>query len=130
MLERVLSTPRPVPPKLLPALGASLVLVLALPIFVVAGWSVAGWLLGMLLWVGVRAFGLLLDRITGVGENVAASGLRAFGMMFKALAVLIVLVAVASSRPHVALAAAIVFGLAYTAELALSLYSYFGAPAK
>jgi hypothetical protein len=51
-------------------------------------------------------------------------------MMFKALAVLIVLVAVASSRPHVALAAAIVFGLAYTAELALSLYSYFGAPTK
>jgi hypothetical protein len=130
MLERVLSTPRPVPPKLVPALGASLVLALALPIFVVAGWSVAGWLLGVLLWVAVRAIGLLLDRVSGAGESAAASGLRAFGMMFKALAVLVVLIAVAGSRPHVALAAAIVFGLAYTAELGLSLYAYFGAPSK
>lgn len=130
MLDRVLSTPRPVPPKLLPALGASLVLVLALPIFVVAGWSVAGWALGTLLWVGVRAIGLLLDRVKGAGENAAASGLLAFGMMFKALAVLIVLIAVASSHPHTAVAAAIVFGLAYTAELGIALYTYFGAQAR
>lgn len=130
MLDRVLSTPRPVPPKLLPALAASLVLALALPIFVVAGWSVAGWALGTLLWVGVRAIGLLLDRVKGAGENTAASGLLAFGMMFKALAVLIVLIAVASSHPHTAVAAAIVFGLAYTAELGISLYTYFGAQAR
>jgi hypothetical protein len=130
MLDRVLSTPRPVPPKLVPALGASLVLALALPIFVVAGWSVSGWALGTLLWIAVRAIGLLLDRVKGAGENTAASGLLAFGMMFKALAVLIVLVAVASSHPHTAAAAAIVFGLAYTVELALSLYTYFGAEPK
>ncbi len=130
MLERVLSTPRPVPPKLVPALGATLVLALALPIFVVAGWSVAGWALGTLLWVAVRAIGLLLDKVKGAGENAAASGLVAFGMMFKALAVLIILIAVASSHPHNAAAAAIVFGLAYTVELALSLYSYFGAEPK
>jgi hypothetical protein len=130
MLERVLSTPRPVPPKLVPALGATLVLALALPIFLVAGWNVSGWALGTLLWVAVRAIGLLLDRVKGAGENTAASGLVAFGMMFKALAVLIVLVAVASSHPHTAVAAAVVFGLAYTVELALSLYSYFGAEPK
>jgi hypothetical protein len=130
MLDRVLSTPRPVPPKLVPALGASLVLVLALPIFLVAGWNVSGWALGVLLWVAVRAVSLLLDRVKGAGENAAASGLVAFGLMFKALAVLIVLVAVASSHPHTAAAAAVVFGLAYTVELALSLYSYFGAEAK
>ena len=130
MLDRVLSTPRPVPPRLVPALGASLVLALALPIFVVAGWSVSGWALGTLLWIAVRAIGLLLDRVKGAGENTAASGLLAFGMMFKALAVLIVLVAVASSHPHTAAAAAIVFGLAYTVELALSLYTYFGAEPK
>jgi hypothetical protein len=130
MLERVLSTPRPVPPKLLPALGASLVLALALPIFVVAGWSVAGWALGVLLWIAVRAIGLLLDRVKGAGKSNAATGLHAFGMMFKPLVVLIVLIALASSKPHTAAAAAIVFGLAYTAELALSLYAYFGAPTK
>jgi len=130
MLDRVLSTPRPVPSKLLPALGASLVLALALPIFVVAGWSVAGWALGALLWVAVRALGLLLDKAKGTGESGAATGLQAFGMMFKPLVVLVVLVALASSKPHTALAAAVVFGLAYTAELALSLYAYFGAPSK
>jgi hypothetical protein len=113
-----------------PALGASLVLALALPIFLVAGWNVSGWALGTLLWLAVRAIGLLLDKVKGAGENAAASGLIAFGLMFKALAVLIVLVAVASSHPHTAVAAAVVFGLAYTVELALSLYSYFGVEAK
>ena len=130
MLDRVLSTPRPVPARLVPALGASLVLVLALPIFLVAGWNVSGWALGTLLWIAVRAIGLLLDRVKGAGENTAASGLLAFGMMFKALAVLVVLVAVAGSHPHTAVAAAVVFGLAYTVELALSLYTYFGAEPK
>ena len=126
MLDRVLSTPRPVPPKLLPALGASLVLVLALPIFVVAGWSLAGWALGPLLWVGVRAIGLLLDRVKGAGENIAASGLLAFGMMFKALAVLIVLIAVAEFDPHTAVAAASSSGSPTPLELGALAVTYFG----
>ena len=44
----------------MPALGGALVIVLALPLFLVAGWDLAGWAVAALLWVGVQAFGLLL----------------------------------------------------------------------
>jgi hypothetical protein len=127
MLDRVLSTPRPEPSKVLPAVGASLVLALALPIFIVAGWSLAGWVIGTVLWVGTRLLGIVLARMRSSVNTAAGSGLLAFGLMFKSLAVLVVLIAVAASHPRVALAGTIVFALAYTVELALSLFAYFGA---
>ena len=46
-------------------------------------------------------------------------------MMGRALAVLVVLVAVAASDRGLALAALLVYALAYTAELAVSLASYY-----
>ena len=50
----------------------------------------------------------------------------AFGLTFKAVVVLAVLFATAVSHPHVAVAAALVYVLAYTFELGLSLATYFG----
>ena len=47
-------------------------------------------------------------------------------MMLRMLGVLVVLVAVAASDQAVGLAAALVYGAAYSAELALSLASYYG----
>jgi hypothetical protein len=47
-------------------------------------------------------------------------------MLFKMLGLLVVLFAVASSSPRLALAAALVYALAYTLELGLSLVTYFG----
>ena len=44
------------------ARGGALVIVLALPLFLVAGWPLAGWAVAAVLWVGVQAFGLLLAR--------------------------------------------------------------------
>jgi hypothetical protein len=49
----------------------------------------------------------------------------AFGMMGRLLAVLVVLVAVTASNHAVGLAATLVYALAYTAELAVSLASYY-----
>jgi hypothetical protein len=49
----------------------------------------------------------------------------AFGMMGRLLAVLVVLVAVTASNKSVGLAATVLYGLAYTAELAVSLASYY-----
>jgi len=95
------------------------VIALALPLFLVAGWSPAGWAIAALLWVGVQAFGLLLARL----NPSAALG---FGLMLRMLAVLVVLVAVAASDTTLGLAAALVYGVAYTAELALSLVAYYG----
>ena len=45
MLSALFSTPRPVPGRVLPALGGGLVILLALPIFLLAGWALAGWAL-------------------------------------------------------------------------------------
>jgi hypothetical protein len=121
----ILSTPRPVPSKLTPIAGSAGVLALALPIFLVAGWRIAGWALAVVLWLAGQGLGLLLVRLrVGLG-NLAASGVLAFGMMFRAIAVMVVLVVVAVSDAKLALAAALLYALAYTFELGISMVSYF-----
>jgi hypothetical protein len=120
------ATPRPAPGKLLPALGATFVLLLALPVFLLAGWSLGGWALGALLWAALEGIDLLLARLRGRPGNLAASAVLAFGLTFRTVVVLAVLVAAAATRPHLAVAAAVVFALAYTFELGLSLTTYFG----
>jgi hypothetical protein len=129
MRAGIFATPRPVPGRLLPAAAAVFVLALALPVFLLAGWSVAGWALGVVLWIGLEGVGLLLARVRGRPANLAASAVLAFGLMFRTVVVLAVLVAAAATRPHLALAAAAVFGLAYTLQLAVSLLTYFGSDA-
>ena len=101
-------------------------LALALLVFLIAGWSLRGWALGAVLWGGLKAVDLLLARLRERTASLAASGVLAFGLTFKTVAVLAVLVAVAVSDPDAALAAALVFALAYTFDLGLSLVSYFG----
>jgi hypothetical protein len=121
----VLGAPRPVPSRMIPVAAGGLVIVLALPLFVLAGWRLAGWAIAAVLWVGVQAFGLLLTRIRPSTDNLAASGVLAFGMMGRALAVLFVLVAVAASDGRLALGAALLYALAYTAELVVSVATYY-----
>jgi hypothetical protein len=53
--------------------------------------------------------------------------MQAFGLLFKTLGLLVVLFATAAANPHLALAAALVYALAYTLELGLSMVAYFGA---
>jgi hypothetical protein len=122
----ILGAPRPIPQQRRLGLAAgALVIGLALPLFLVAGWPLAGWAAAALLWVGVQALGVLLARVKPSPDNVAASGLLAFGMMFKLLVVLAVLLALAASDRDAGLAAALVYGAAYTAELGLSLFGYY-----
>jgi len=101
------------------------VIALALPIFLLAGWPLDGWAIAAVLWLGVQAFGLLLGRIKPAPDRVAAAGALAFGMMLRLLVVLAVLLAVAASDRGTGLAAALVYGAAYTAELGLSLVGYY-----
>jgi hypothetical protein len=118
--------PRPAPSKVLPMAAAGFVVALALPVFLLAGWRITGWALGAVLWAGSQGFGLLLARLrTGAG-NLAASGVVAFGMMFRAIAVMVVVFAVAVSDASLGVAAALVYALAYSVELSLSLLTYFG----
>ena len=125
MKATALGAPRPVPGRLRPVVAGGAVIALALPIFVLADWRLAGWGIAAVLWVGVQALGLLLTRIKPSPDNLAASGVLAFGMMGRVLAVLVVLVAVAASDGKLALAAALVYALAYTAELAASVATYY-----
>lgn len=127
MTSALFATPHPVPSRTIPALGGALVVALALPVFLLAGWSLAGWGLGAVLWLAALALDLLLARLKARTGNLAASGVAAFGLFFKAIGLLVVLVAAAVTNPHLAVAAAIVYILAYTLELGLSLAVYFGA---
>jgi len=120
-----LGAPRPVPGRLLPVVAGAGVIVLALPVFLVAGWPIAGWVIATVVWIGVQGLGLLLARVRPSADNLAASSVLAFGMMGRLLAVLVVLVAVTASNHTVGLAATLLYALAYTAELAVSLASYY-----
>ena len=53
--------PRAAPPTLLPAAAGAIVIAVALPIFLIAGWRVAGWGLGAVLWGGSEALGFVTD---------------------------------------------------------------------
>ena len=124
-LSALFETPRPMPGRLLPALAGAAVVALALPVFIAADWPLAAWALAAALWIGAEALAALLGRLRlGLG-NLAASGVVGIGMSFRALAVGVVLIAVAASDARVGLAAAVLYALAYTLELALSLVTYF-----
>lgn len=112
---------------MLPLVGGTLLLALALPVFLVAGWPVAGWALAAILWVAVHALDVFLGRARKRTGNLAASGVQAFGLFFKSIGLLAVLFAALATNPHLAVAAALTYALAYTFELGLSLVFYFGA---
>jgi len=120
-----ITSPRPAPQVLLPALAGSAVITLALPIFLVAGWALDGWLLAATLWIASQVFGYLLVRLRS-GGNLAASGVAAVGMLTRGIVVMGVIFVVALSNAEAGLAAALTYALAYTVELTLSLVSYFG----
>jgi hypothetical protein len=106
------------------------VIALALPVFLVAGWPLRGWALGAVLWVAAQALGALLARLPLGADNLAAAGVVGIGMMFRPVAVMVVAIAVATSDASLGVAAALLYALAYTLELTVSLVSYFGSPAR
>jgi hypothetical protein len=127
---RIFETPRPEPGHLVPALAGSIVVGLALPVFVVAGWPLSGWLLAATLWLAGQAFAWLLTRLPLGTGNLAAAGMRGIGTSFRAFAIGIPLVVATVSDERVGIAAALVYALAYSVELGVSLLSYFGAEAR
>jgi len=126
MLGTLFSTPRPEPSHLLPAAGSALVLALALPLFVISDWPLAGWGLAVALWVGVHVLDQLLARARERTGSLAASGVQAFALFFKSIALLVVLLAAVAADREVGLGAAVTYALAFTFELGLSLVLYFG----
>ncbi|MBD0317079.1 MAG: hypothetical protein ICV71_01050 [Thermoleophilia bacterium] len=124
-------TPRPIPERRLPLVAGGLLVALALPIFLVAEWRLDGWALGAVLWVASQLLGLVFTRI-GIGEpTLRGSGIVAFGMMARGILLVLAAIAVATTDPELAIAGALVYAVAYTFELALSLTLYFaGGPRR
>ena len=124
------STPRPLPSRLGPTLAGGTIIALALPIFAVAGWPLQGWALAAVLWVASEIFALVLTRLPDNPDNLAAAGMRGIGTTSRALLVGVVLVIVTVSNETVGLSAAILYAIAFTAELGVGLATYFGAETK
>ena len=124
------STPRPLPSRLGPTLAGGTIIALALPIFAVAGWPLQGWALAAVLWVASEIFALVLTRLPDNPDNLAAAGMRGIGTTSRALLVGIVLVIVTVSNETVGLSAAILYAVAFTAELGVGLATYFGGETK
>jgi hypothetical protein len=120
--------PRTAPPTLLPAVAGGLAVLIALPVFLIAGWRIEGWALGAVLWFGSEAFGMVLTRLRTRTGNLAAAGVAAFGMLFRAIAVMVVVFAVAVSDKYLGLAAALVYAAGYSATFGLSLIAYYSGP--
>jgi hypothetical protein len=121
------STPRPEPGHLLPALGGAFLILLALPVFLIFHLSIAGWGLAAVLWCAVHGIDVVLAQTRTRTGNLAASGVQAFGLFFKAIGLLVVLLVAAVASPHLAVAAALTYAIAYTFELGLSIVTYMGA---
>jgi len=121
----IFGTPRPVPNRRWPAAAGTLLVLLALPVFVAAGWSLSAWGLAAALWAGGELLAFALGRLPLGLDNLAASGMAGIGMTFRVIAVMVVLIAVAATNEELAVPAAALFIAAYTLELALSLVTYF-----
>jgi hypothetical protein len=126
----IFSTPRPLPSRVGPTIAAGTIIALALPIFAVAGWPLEAWALAAVLWVASEIFALVLARLPGDPDNLAAAGMRGIGTTSRALLVGVVLVIVTVSNETVGLAAAILYAIAFTVELGVGLATYFGGEAK
>ena len=126
----ILMRPRSIPGRFVPFVAGGALLVFALPVFLIAAWSLKAWSLAAVLWLASEGLGLLLGRLRVGMDNVGSSGVVAFGMMFRAIAVMIVLIAVAVSHPRLGLTAALLYGLAYTLQLGVALVSFFTGPER
>jgi hypothetical protein len=122
----IFSTPRPLPSRIGPAVAGGTIIVLALPIFAIAGWPLQGWGLAAVLWAASEIFALVLARLPASADNLAAAGMRGIGTTSRGLLVGVVLVIVTVSNETVGLSAAILYAIAFTAELGVGLATYFG----
>jgi hypothetical protein len=126
----VFSTPRPVPGRRAPALAGAGVVVLALPIFLVGGFPLTGWALAAALWAAGEALGVWLTRIPTGADHLGRSGMVAVAMAFRGIGVMVVLLAITVADREIGVAAVVVYALAYTLSLGISLIEYFGGDAR
>jgi hypothetical protein len=121
--------PRPLPQSNRPVIAGGLVVALALPVFVLAGWPLDAWALAAALWVAGQLVALVLRQLPLGAGNLGASGAVALGRTFRTVAIMVVLIVVTAADASLGLPAVAVYALAYTVEFATSLATYFGGEA-
>ena len=126
MPSEMFATPRPIPSSLRPAAGGTAVVALALPVFLIAGWSIASWAIAAALWIAFLAIGLLLEHLPLGMDSLASAGLMAFGRLFRAAGLVGILIIITVNDSDLGFPAAIVYALAFSVEFGLSLLAYFG----
>jgi hypothetical protein len=120
---------RPAPRSHVPALIGTLVVALAGPVFALANWNLVSWGIAAGLWLGGQALVLVLRQLPLGMDSLATSGAVAFGRMFRAVVVMVILIVITASDSHLGLPAVAVYVLAYTVEFGSSLVTYFGGEA-
>jgi len=123
----VFSTPRPVPARLAPFLAGAGVVVLALPVVLAGGFSISGWALAATLWAAAEVLGWWLSHIPTGADHLGTSGVVGVAYTFRGIGAMVVLLVVVAANKPVGVTAAVVYVLAYTVSLGISLVEYFGA---
>ena len=102
------------------------VVVLALPVFLVAHFSLGGWALAAVLWAAGEALAVWLAKLPTGADHLGMSGMVALAHSFRGIGVIVVLAAVTRGDRDVGIAALAVYALAYSLSLGVSLLEYFG----
>ncbi len=121
----LLSTPRPVPNRRIPTYAGGAVVLLALPVVAVGGFSIAGWALAAVLWLAAEALGWFLGRLPTGADNLGSSALVGLATAFRGIGVMVVLLIVTVANKDVGVVAVVVYALAYSLSLGVSLVEYF-----
>lgn len=122
----VFSTPRPVPARRAPSLAGAGLVLLALPVVLIGGFSVKGWALAAVVWVAAEILGWWLGRLPTGADHLGQSGIVGVATAFRGIGVMAVLLAVTVADKDVGVTAVVIYVLAYTLSLAVSLVEYFG----
>jgi len=124
MPSGLFATPRPTPARLVPAMAGTAAIVVALPVFAVAGLPLEAWGIAATLWLAYQTIGLALERVRLGGDSLVAAGIVAVGRISRAVLLAGVLIAVAVSDSTIGLPAAIVYGIAFSLEFVFSVLAY------
>jgi hypothetical protein len=102
------------------------VVVLALPIFLVAHFPFGGWALAAVVWAAGELLAAWVGKLPTGADNLGMSGFVALAHSFRGIGVVVVLAIVTLANRPVGIAALVVYALAYSLSLGVSLLEYFG----
>ena len=115
-------TPRPMPERRLPVVAGGLVVALALPIFLIAGWPMAGYAAGAAAWLAQRALQLFLNHKAAHEDDLRkVAGITVGSMIGRGWLVALTIFAAGLEDNDAGLAAAVLVIVLFTAYFTVSM---------